>query len=506
MILNQIMRIGEIELGNQTEYEVLVDNQKVYKKKKMLVVPIDTSQNSVEGVNIYVKDYDDSERYLYGRGITAGNSICLSPTINIKWQDVKTEEIYKNSLTQDRSVVNLRDKLVKMTKHPLFKEFQNSIIEEFYLWLEKNHEALRQKITKYIFSTFIQGRITQQDQPGMLIFQINNKFPGEYKTFRKLYKDLSLGTKSINEEKKDFCYVCGEISIISTASVFNMGFFTLDHSGFGLHFLDKKKQTTLQICSKCTLKLKKGLTVLEKDLRFFAYLIGKGRNKQSIHHYIIPLVNDPGLLKDTLKQIHRAKQEISTQRALEIQKDIEKIKIKMESADLKRKNTLRSDLKKKNAEKTIYEEGEAKDIEIAELIIRLGDLGSISYLDLYFKETDLKQSPTSKEIVALFHITKKRFERLSNSFKKIKNKFNLPTLRLWPMQALIGERQYPTYLQAIFGETFLDKDRYLQGSYNFLKRAFLAEVLEYDNLFFSSNLRNFQMYYDLFEEIKIWRK
>ncbi|MHA1228738.1 MAG: TM1802 family CRISPR-associated protein, partial [Candidatus Hodarchaeales archaeon] len=285
---------------------------------------------------------------------------------------------------------------------------------------------------------------------------------------------------------------------------FNMGFFTLDHSGFGLNFPKKKEQTVLRICEECDLKLRSGLNVLESTLRFYAYQIGEGSNQQSVYHYLIPLVHDEKMLSMVLDRIARAKHKIIEEKLHDVDENIKRIQIMMKNVDRKKQQQLKKELSElKSSAKKI--EQNKQNIELIELLLEIGKEEGVAFFDLYFKETDRKQNPTVKEIVGAYHIRKKRFEKIVRVFNETLEIFTGYNLRIWHLKSLIGDRTYPQYLQAIFEETKIKRDIFLKRANDVIRQAFLSKVMNYGSEYFSNLIITFRVFYTIFEKLDVYR-
>ncbi|MFQ5976962.1 MAG: TM1802 family CRISPR-associated protein [Candidatus Heimdallarchaeota archaeon] len=510
MILEQVLRIGKCEMENLSPYQVLIDRQKKYKAEKILVVNINPEEPLKEELDIFEADYDPNKSYEYASGSLGGTSPNASPTLSINWSHIKAkmgaeelEKVFENP----KKVLNFDDKLFKTFSRVDPSNYKETLVESVYSWLETHGLEFRRRMVSYLHKVYIEGKVKKSNQPGMVVFAIwnpptgNYQLPGEIESFKKFYVEIhqicSGGGKGAAK-----CHFCNQMK--PRMNPFSLGFLTFDHRGFGLYFQKKDVQTLFVVCPDCRLILQNGASVLENDLRFYAYSFKRGKDNISVSHYIIPLVHDDALLKKILKRIRRVRKQINQARAAQTDNKIQTLSSQLTLAKGDQARGIRDRLKSLRENKERFETNVANDIEIAELVESLGSEG-ISYIDLYFYETDLKLYPTSKEVVNVFYVRKTRVEQIAKALGKLKRNYNLRRIHFWHLKDLIGNRAFPWFLEALFTEHPIDKKRFLVLSENRIRHAFLNHISDLQEEYFSQKLTEFQVFFDLLDETRTLR-
>lgn len=505
MLISHIYNLGKASIGDKTKYEVLVDTQKDYKKQYLILAEVDTSKKDLK---LSMIEYDYKNRYDYARGLISGSGNNLSLSININWEHMK-DEIFEKNYKNETKIVNLSNKIGNIIKKINLEEYKNTYVEEFFAWIYPNGNynnksfilSLRLQIIDYLKAMKIKFSI-KKDLPSLLVFGFNdikkNKiiYSGKLKEFRRLYIELyneSVKKSRIKSSRK--CYICGNES--SDLEAFNWGIFTLDKISFNIGFLDKKNQNQYHVCIDCRIMCEEGLNVLENKLKFYAFSIKKGSETIGVYHYLIPNCIEIDNLRENIDILKNMKSDINLRTFKDISRKIEELNYKIERANRSIKKKLMN--KKRDLEKKIVDYRDNKNIliDITDLFSEYSKL-NLSFIDLYFRNVDLKQSPPTKEIYDVYFISKTRLEELAKKFKEIKRKHNIKNLYLWHLKDLIGPTNYFRFLEALYNDQKINVGQFIKNSYKSLKESYKKEIFAEKKAYFHNKINEFTIFYNLF--------
>jgi len=508
MLVSQICNLGKVTLGDKTQFQVLIDAQKEYKSKYFLLAKVDFSTD--DSIDLNLIEYDNEKRYDYARGTVSGKGCCLSPSVNVKWDDMKEAEFEKNYQIESK-VVNLIGKIGKIINKINIKEYKGTYVEKFFKWLYPNNDfkdytfisKLRKKIIDYLVK---KRSLSRNERPTLIIFGFKDKniitiYPGELKEFKKLYLEIKHSSgkkKQIITSRK--CYICGNER--DDLESFNWGVFTLDKDSFNIGFQNKNNQNQYLLCQKCRIFCREGLNFIEKSLKFYAFSIKKGKDTMSVYHYLIPNCVEPVNLDRKITSLNNIKKEINLKKYEDAVKQIKSLDQKIQKAKRENIRDLRKKINTLKKKQESFKNNENINIDLFEILNEYKHL-QLSFIDVYFLYIDKKQNPPTKEILNVFFISKTRIEELSKIFEEIKAKNSLKGFYFWWLKDLIGQSNYFYYLEALFNSDKINHKEFLKNSHRFLSKAYKNEYFVRKQSYFRNKLFNFKIFYDLFKEVKI---
>jgi len=499
------MNIGKLTLKKKTTYQLLIDNQTQYRRKYFVNVILSLTKNK-NSTKIELQEYDTSKNYEYGFGITTGSSNLLSPSFNIKWDDIKDSSLYKKNNNNIAKILNF-NKLLLMNKKDISQDENDNIASVFLKWIidPENHIALHKEITDYLYTTFIENEKSGYDRPNRLIFSFKIKkdktevilYPGQIKEFRELYVSLSDLNVESSKENIGVCHACNCVKQLK--GPYNIGLFTLDQSSFSIGF-NGKKSTQYQVCNECYVYCNQGYNYIERNLKFKAYTLKKGKDYVDVFHYIIPLSTDFKTLEETLKQISRAKDKINEDYRAPIANRIKTISEGIRRADSSQTKVVQKQtMEVEKLEKDLERYNNNISFDIAELLEQLADI-KLSIIDVFFTIVDNKQNPAVKEIVDVLIIDKTRIQYLAKTINEIKNEYGLSLVRLNDLKHLVGDLNYAKYLSRFMNGTYIDENQFIRKSSQAIKQSFKNEYFANERNFFSRKIMSFRVLYSLFEK------
>lgn len=510
MLINQFKRIGEVIGGEKENFKVFVDSQKDYKKKLFLKVDIDLEQNYSEdnqdflGLNIL--EYNIENKYIYLNGTEGGNRTNSSPTINFNWNHLKeASEDLSDLINDPTKILSLEKKIVKAGKKIPENFDKDSIVREFYNWIKLNSKEVRIKIIKYLIKKEKEDFWkSNKEQPTLIIFALktvkgeNEEFtyPGEIEDFVKLYVHFKSGDKTTSSNTNKVCNVCGKSS--DKLEPFNFGTYTVDQFCFRIGFYgDNTDYSQFGVCDNCKIKVREGFNYVNKNLKFLAY---KNKDDKNIWQYIIPEVENGKLLMKTLMRFKIVSEEKLDQEKTYLESTVNKLKTAIHSANKEKQKFLKKELKE--AEKNLSSVDSKVKPLFEDFIVAFIENG-ITFINLFFVETDLKQTPSSKEVFRLNIVDKTRVQELGIAFNKIKKKY--PNFKLWKLKNLVDDKHYLHYLTSLLEKKIIDYNLFNKHSENKLKREFKNKIFELKKEeYFSANIREFIIFTNLFKEAGIF--
>ncbi len=510
MIVSLIKSIGEAFLGDKSIYEVLVDNQKEYKSKYVGIVDWNSKTHDFK---VSLEEYDDEKRYQYGRGTTSGTAVNLSPSINMNWNVLETPELLQEFLKNPNSkkefdkLLNLRQNITNMIKKSpevLIKHYP--IFNSFLEWTEKNSDNIRIEIIKEIYE--LTKGLKKKEKPNTIIFKIDSKYPGEYNFVKESYAILAgmdEGQDTSDSEKDEgICAICEKKKKLTGG--FNYGGFTLDQIIFqNKFFKDFEKNVSGQysICYDCLNYCKEGFNILEQNLKFYAYSEKVGKNTVKIYHYLIPIIFDPNQLKIVINNIAQIRRQYNKNKETQLSQQIIILNERINRLTTQMKSAFKDKLKKISQEKEKYDTNTNIDIPESFLIERIKDF-KIAFIDLYFKELDLKQNPITKETVKIFIINADHIEELAQAIKETIHYLNLSNYFSFRwMKDLVGMNSYLNYLEALYLGNYINSKQFLKDSNEKISQAWLYRLFNLKNLYYQSKMKNFDIFFTLFSNAHI---
>ena len=158
MFISQLMNIGKV-IPSKSKYETLVDNQKKYFRTYFINVILDVDNFFEKVDKIQLEEFDEDKNYDYGFGITTGSGSLFSPSFNIKWDDIKSKELFEKNLDNHFKVINF-EKLFLMQKKSNIEEtdFYVKKFLEFLRTSEKPY-TLRKQIVEELYREFIEKKV-----------------------------------------------------------------------------------------------------------------------------------------------------------------------------------------------------------------------------------------------------------------------------------------------------------------------------------------------------------
>ena len=464
----------------------------------------------MKGFVFELEEYKEENRYRYGRGLVAGTSVNLSPAINVNWNQMSDEGKFKENIENPSKILNLSMKITKILKKVSPERIQATIAERFLDWLKTNEKSLRRDVIEHLWKNY--RTLSRSERPTLVIFKFQDDtdptkylYPGEIEIFREIYVNLSGGQEG---STKGLCSICGSLGPIIEGG-YNYGCFTLDQKIFRTLFITDqsgKVNEQFNICPNCLTECQQGYNILESQLKFYAYSIKIGRDQESIYHYLIPQGSDIKQLKKAVDFIAQARSKYNKQSADRVFTEIKQLKENLTTAEAaKRKdlNDLKKRIKKLEKDKERYEKDENTNISPLTLMKSIEKL-DLSFIDLYFRETNLKLNPRTKEVIDIFHLDKSRIKFLAGIIEKAEQTFNVKEIHPWWLRNLVGKKRMINYLQAFYNSTSIDRSEFNKISNKELSRAWLYDVLDISNLYYSFKMKSFRAFDYLFEKAQLF--
>jgi len=520
MLINQIHRIGQAFYEGEQPVEIMIQMQNPVRSedetqppKIIVVVANITNLNDIQ-FKPDIIDYNPKKLNKYLLGLTSGSgknySLTLSPSWNGKAKDINFRKIKLISKT----------KLYKKTIFEVLREDYGDSATQLKILLEKvkqDENTLKKQISSLLKS---EGH---KNFNNPLIFKIRDKdgekFLGEIPMMRRLYEYLFLGEmdKKYNGAK---CNICGKTK--SLREGFNLGLFTLDQTSFESAFFDRTTDFSCQylMCTDCYLYTLLGFIIIKNNLQFFAYQIKQGQESIPIYHYIIPTVRDLKILKEQVEILNRAKKEYDdkekkniTENILSLKENIESIKTKDKVRTPKQLERIKQDLekRKKRQKNLLASISTSNKFNIEDLVINLYKQNKlIPIIDIYFKITNQKLNPKTKQIVSQINITSENIELLAVIFKEAIKKLEIKRIRLSSLKDLLPTRKFLHYYSSLLSLKPIERERYQQDCANILKSLFIKYInakniqtkKEYS---YRKSLSIYELYNILFYEANLWR-
>jgi hypothetical protein len=526
MLVSQIQRIGRAVYKGEDPVDILmrlqnpVREDSTTEKRTLLVVEVDFVEKKPQ-FQYKLYDFRDEDESKYLLGLTSGTSTNYSLTLSPSYKKPtkKQKKKGKYSIKFDK-MVRIKDQEIKSKKiiDKLRKNYPKEIqsIEIILNALENESDRINEEIEEFLNSKGIE----KFDNP--LIFRIKLdgkvKFLGEISAMRKLYGLLNLSDVQAKYENAK-CSLCGSENGIREG--FNLGLYTIDHEGFRNLFFKKEKGISYQylMCTDCYLYTLLGFLTLKERLNFYAYSLKEGRSSVSIYHYIIPMAKDIDILRKQVEIIseaksnyERAEREKTDKKITQLSDQISEIKRKLKK-ESKGKILKELERKQKQFEQDITTEEEKYEQRIGIFTVKefLDQIDKnqkyIPILDLYYKITDYKQNPKTKEIVSEIYMSSDHIKKLSKVFKKVTSKTNFKILRLWTLQNLVSSKKFLHYYSSLLSLQSIYRKNFQKDIAPELKSQFIQTITGSNNerVNYQRSLTTYEMYHDLFNEAKLWR-
>jgi len=498
------MNIGKT-IESKNNFETLVDSQKKYFRKYFINVVLDSEENFaiVDGLNL--EEYDELRKYDYGFGITTGSGPLFSPSFNIKWADIKDQKLFEKNVNNHQKVINFQ-KLLLMVKKTDY-EVNDCIVTNFINFIKdpENVYKLRKKIVEMLYKEYVIEDNFGKEQPMRVLFSFKIKingaeeslFPGQIEGFRQWY--VSLWESSISPSKivKGLCHACNNLKEI--VGPFNSGIFTLNQNSFSIGF-NGKNSSQFQVCKDCYLLCMNGFNFVENNLNFYAYKYKKGKDEIRVYHYLIPMVVNHEILKKAITQIKNVKLQLNTNKKVLIENRIKQKSAGVRRAEKKAKKELDNEKNKLRDEMKRYEENTNISFDVNELLEQLNTI-KLSFLDMFYINSDNKQNPSVKELIDVMLIKKERIQFLANAIQEVKEEYNIEgTLRFNDLYNLVGDRSFINILsQYLNGGKIIDT-RFEKLASKTIKQAFKNFYFKKEtSSYFSKKIETFQVMYSLFQ-------
>ena len=494
------MNIGKV-IESKTDYQTLVDSQKGYRPKYFINVILDCEKDFKKVGKNQLEEYIEEKIYDYGFGITTGSSTLFSPSFNIKWDDIKDQESFEKNINNHQKGLNF-EKLFLMARKTN-RKFNDECVDKFVSFIENAQKAneLRKEIITELFQEF--ASTPMKDRPMRVIFSfkitkneiVGIYFPGEIEGFKHLYVNLA-ELSSGSTEKKGLCHACNKVKTI--AGPFNTGLFTLDQNSFTIGF-SGKNSSQFQVCKECSALCSRGFNFVEERLNFYAYKFKKGKDDIRVFHYLIPIATNPEILKGAINEIKKVKFQLNQNRKMLIENQIKLKSEGVRRADKVHKKAINDELSRLKKDLKRYEEDSNTSFDINELIEQL-DSTNLSFLDIYYIVTDNKQNPTVKEIIDVIIIEKKRIQFLAKTIRKVKEEYEIETIRFNDLSFLVGNKQFINILSRFLSGGIIDINRFQKYAFKTIKQAFKDEYFKNDSSsYFSNKINTFKVMYSLFQ-------
>ena len=459
MITKMLQSIGEHVVGGKEEREQLIASQKPYTGKYILTIAIDTI---TDDLTIELEEYQQEKEPEYLRGMMGSGGSSLSPTMNISLDKVKNYKSDKDpdfvatfpETIQNRELwvkyfstpggkefhkmfvkaVNIEQNIVKaLKKSTLAKMDDRSYAKSYYLWIERNLSEINDRIFFYLLENWFEYRKEQKriglkrDYPRAIIFKSLDSsqgislYPGEMEEFVDLYKRLlEDGSKSL--QTRMACFACNQLT--SDVNRPTIGIFNLDMTGFIIGFGKKNETPQFTVCNSCANHIQEGYKVLESKLKFYAFKTKNGQlgpKGQTVFHYLIPMAQDPKLLKRAVRNLEGNKAKYGESVKKSLRKRIEDINLaisKTKKGSKKELKKLKDTLKNLKTRKERSVDQIAGQADLTSIVTHIVEV-DMNYLDIYFFVTDAKQNPTTKEVISTQQLNKPSILAINEAYRAL---------------------------------------------------------------------------------------
>ncbi|MHA1339368.1 MAG: hypothetical protein ACTSRZ_04670 [Promethearchaeota archaeon] len=492
MIIKSFYNLGVAYLSpEKDEIEILLDLQRDVKSRKegenakILVIEVDMSGDRYN-FEVYIEDYSEDIKYQYLLGRTSGNKLNYSLTWNIEWS-LNTDDIGKSKLKINFNKTELMKN--KIESKGLIRKLREILKRDDIEWvlslidyIINNSPEIIERIKQY----FIRHEIQKFNYPAIIKIKKGEnavRYLGDFEEFIELYKLLYFIDEVNFEEKDGQCIICNKQGEIING--FNLGFFTIDQEGFNSLFIKstKKGQSSklsyqYLMCRECYLKTMVGFNIAEKNLRFYAFSMKSGGDTIGIYHYIVPINFDLKQLRESVEKIKGAFRDhkLSINEKLQIQKNV--------LSRLDRKANKKQIEKLKTQIKNLEKQLKSNTFDIVKFIQEIINKkrGVVNVIDLYFKEDDSKQNPSTKTIISELFLTSEKINRIYSllydasehfNFNKDISKVNFLSLK----KNLMGLREFMHYFSSFYNLTKTSRKTFNQIISSPLKSIFIKELV-----------------------------
>ncbi len=517
MLINQIQKIGRAFSKKEDPVDILIQTQNPVRSDdknapKLLVVVANISDIKNISLNYRIIDYEDNRKKQYLLGLTSGRSTNYSLTLSTGW---------RNSGRNRKIKLKKMVKILKedINKTPIFDLLEEEFgdyakkIRELLIYIKDNKKQIQEKLANFLE----EEGFTSFQNP--LIFKIVNengeKFLGEIPLMRKLYEYVYLGETN-NEYPGAKCSICGNSKGIREG--FNFGLFTIDQISFQPAFFEETSDFSYQylMCTECYLYSILGYIIVNRD-----YKIKEGRGSTPIFHYVIPTSKNLKTLKDQVNAIKKAKERYDESLNKNLQDSINALKESIE--DLKNKGkilTKNEIIKLKNDYQDEIEQKEEKlnrkstTFPIEEIINQLYiERRFIPLMDIYFRITNQKLNPKTKQIMSRIHMDSEKMEKVSELFVNARNSniLNINKIHLSNLKNLMSSTEtFLFYYASLLNLKPISREKFLRDSEKVLKRNFITFINSDDKKerrehSYRLPLRSFELYNYLFTKANLWR-
>ena len=523
MIINQIYNIGKAFFTDEEPVEILLKLQNPPRKEKdedspaLLEVEADISDIEDISYKYALIDYNVSQESKYLLGLSPGNSTNYSLSLSLNWKKNKKTSFKKLVGISNQKVgkISVFEKLKEIFKNDESEKDLIDKIEKLIEDIEKREKEISDQINDYLLS---QGKKNFQNS---LFFKIKDNdttyYLGEIPSMRKMYEYIFFPELD-KESKNSTCQFCD--SNLGIQMGFHPGTFTIDQKAFKLEFFRGKSKfsTQFNMCYDCYLKTILGYSILSNRLNFYAYSIQEGRDNVSIYHYIIPTTRNLKKLRKDVELIYKTKKSYDDQRIKTLSNQIKSINRRLEEIKESEKSTAAklyekaTANKKENLENKMekLKSGESNEFKLEDLIMQLySEEREMSIMDIYYKITEQKQTPKSKEIINQIIISNKNMKTLGELFKATNKRFNLISedLKLWALKFLMRKREFLHYYSSLFSLNKVSRKDFHKYASETLKRKFLNDLYESgekEDRYYRSALKTYEFYNYIFSEANLW--
>lgn len=537
MLIEQLYRIGRAAYRNQPIVEIFLMLQNEVReesstdKRSLLLMECDVSDLENITYEFKLHDYDEDQNTKYLLGLTGGNSVNYSLTLSPSYKQLTDKKINKKKRTVkfDKMVRILKQEVSKASVLDLVKEANAEyeedidILTELLQFIDDNQWQINLELDAF----FKEKDISKFNNPLVITLKKDEdgapQFPGEIDAYHKLYQILFL--EGIDQQYDDAdCQICGAKRGIRDG--FNFGIFTLDQESFQTQFFRDRRNLNYQyiMCVDCYVYTLYGFLIAREHLNFYAYSVKEGRSSLSIYHYLIPMATDMKLLKKQLQFLAKAKEKYDGKIDQGIDKQINildlkisKLQDKHQAASTKKaKKSLKKEMKaneEKKEKQEEYRQLQKNRFTLVDLLENLEDESQyLPIYDLYYKISDYKQTPKSKQIMSEVFLSTEHIRKLSDVFASVRKKMELVnrSLDLSKLKFLVQNRDFFNYFSALLSLQPVFKSRFDQICMPKIKSEFIRNVTANSEEQrrkhpYTRDLRVYQTYVQLFTEANLWR-
>jgi len=501
LFITQLMNIGKV-IEAKSDYQTLIENQKKYFRKYFINVILNPEKDFEKEGPIQLEEYMEKRIYDYGFGITTGSSALFSPSFNIKWDDIKDQELFDKNFEKHSKVLNF-EKLFLMVKRKDIN-IDDKYVSQFIAFIRDTEKAkeLRKQIVKELYEEFIKKESSKKERPMRVLFSFKVReddtekilYPGEMEGFREWY--VALATSTGSAEDKGLCQACNKIK--EMAGPFNTGLFTLDQASFSLGFTGKKSNQ-YRVCKDCYALINRGFNFVEENLNFYAYKFKRGKDDVRVYHYLIPIAMNTSILKESIREIKKVKTQLNLNKKMLVEQQI-KVKAEGMRKAAKKQKKILEEIASLEERKKKYEDNTNINFDINELLEQLDSL-KLSFLDIFYIITDNKQNPTVKEIIDVILIKRERIQFLVKTIKRVKDEFALNALRFNDLNYLVNNKQFTNILAQFLSGGAISERIFERLAFKSIKQAFKNKYFKNeDSNYFSKKVETYQIMYTLFQE------